>query len=162
MRTRSRLAAAAATITAPSPFHAQPGLASSGLATISASTVAATAARADSLVTVPAAAAVMTAPTPAQNQAPPWISGYTDTDARTTAMAAVIVSLGFIGRLPAVLPAVWPCGSPQALPCRVDVGPSAFRGLLRDGARACQRSAEAAPGRAAPGLTGRDDDADHC
>src|SRR5260370_24647638 len=109
---RARLAAAAATMTAARTFHDQAGLASSGLAAISASTVAATAAcSVGSLVSVPAAAAVMTAPTPAQNHAPPWISGYTDTDARMTAAAAVRVSLGFIRRLPAS-----PDGGPAGRP----------------------------------------------
>src|SRR5260221_12171360 len=110
---RARLAAAAATMPAPTTFHDQAGLASSGLAAISASTVAATAAcSVGSLVSVPAAAAVMTAPTPAQNHAPPWISGYTDTDARMTAAAAVRVSLGFIPRLPAS-PDRGPAGRPR-------------------------------------------------
>src|SRR5260221_5471457 len=109
---RARLAAAAATMTAPRTFHDQAGLASSGLAAISASTVAATAAcSVGRLVSVPAAAAVMTAPPPAQNHAPPWISGYTDTDARMTAAAAVRVSLGFIRRLPAS-----PDGGPAGRP----------------------------------------------
>src|SRR5260221_451333 len=55
---RARLAAAAATMTAPRTFHDQAGLASSGLAAISASTVAATAAcSVGSLGSVPAAAA---------------------------------------------------------------------------------------------------------
>src|SRR5260221_6453580 len=109
---RARLAAAAATMPAPTTFHDQAGLASSGLAAISASTVAATAAcSVGSLVSVPAGAAVMTAPTPAQNHAPPWISGYTDTDARMTAAAAVRVSLGFIRRLPAS-----PDGGPAGRP----------------------------------------------
>src|SRR5258708_7579074 len=86
---RARLAAAAATMTAPRTFHDQAGLASSGLAAISASTGAATAAcSVGSLVSVPAAAAAMTAPTPAQNHAPPWIGGRTDTAARRTPAAA--------------------------------------------------------------------------
>src|SRR5258708_21914175 len=109
---RARLAAAAATMTGRRTFHDQAGLASSGLAAVSAGTVAARAAcSVGGLVSVPAAAAVMTAPTPAQNHAPPWISGYTDTDARMTAAAAVRVSLGFIRRLPAS-----PDGGPAGRP----------------------------------------------
>src|SRR5260221_2714913 len=105
MRRRGRLAAAAATTATPRSFQGQAGLNRSGLAAISASAVAPTAAcRLGSLVTVPAAAAVMTAPTPAQNHAPPWISGYIDTDARMTAAAAGTVSLGFTRRLPASFP----------------------------------------------------------
>src|SRR5260370_37027714 len=105
IRMRGRLAAAATTMTAPRTFQGQAGLASSGLAPIRASTVAAAAAcSVGSRVSVPATAAVTTAPTPAQNHAPPWISGYTDTDARMTAAAAVRVSLGFIPALPAAVP----------------------------------------------------------
>src|SRR5258708_35017490 len=111
MRMRGRLAAAAATMTAPRTFSGQAGLASSGLAAITASTVVAVAAcRVGSLVIVPAAATVMTAPTPAQNHVAPCISGYTDTDARMTAAAAVKVSRGFIRRLPAAFPRAGPAG----------------------------------------------------
>src|SRR5258708_13849340 len=100
-----RLRAGGATTATPRSFQGQAGLNRSGLAAISASAVAPTAAcTAGSLVTVPAAAAMMTAPTPAQNHAPPWISGYIDTDARMTAAAAVRVSLGFTRRLPASFP----------------------------------------------------------
>src|SRR5258706_16462539 len=116
MRIRGRLAAAAATTATPRSFQGQSGLNRSGLAAISASAVAPTVAcMVGSLVTVPAAAAVMTAPTPAQNHAPPWISGYIDTDARMTAAAAVRVSLGFTRRLPASFPRWAPAaGRPQA------------------------------------------------
>src|SRR5258708_6288329 len=100
-----RLRAGGATTATPRSFQGQAGLNRSGLGAISASAVAPTAAcTAGSLVTVPAAAAMMTAPTPAQNHAPPWISGYIDTDARMTAAAAVRVSLGFTRRLPASFP----------------------------------------------------------
>src|SRR5258706_838669 len=116
MRMRGLLAAAAATTATPRSFQGQAGLSRSGLAAISASAVAPTAAcTVGSLVTVPAAAAVMTAPTPAQNHVPPWISGYIDTDARMTAAAAVRVSLGFTRRLPASFPRWAPAaGRPRA------------------------------------------------
>src|SRR5208282_1271487 len=102
MRSRGRLAAVTATTAAPATLSSQYGLASSGLTAISASAEPATAAcRVGSLVMIPAAAAAMTAPTPAQNHPAVWISGYTDTDARITATAAVTVSRRFIPLLPA-------------------------------------------------------------
>ena len=91
---------ASATISTPAALPYQGGLASSGQQAMKARTpAAAVAGQPGSLVRVPAAATVSTAPAPAQNQPQPWMSGYTETDARITAPAAVRVSRGFTGAL---------------------------------------------------------------
>src|ERR1700722_376545 len=102
MRIRGRLSAVMATMTRPATFSPQTGLASSDPTAISAITELPTAARTvGSLVMTPATAVTITAPTPAQNQPADSIRGYTETEARITAMAAVTVSRMFIPPLPA-------------------------------------------------------------
>ena len=90
---RVTLAAAAATMTSPVSPRYQCGLASSGNTAISARPAATPAAGSGwSRVASPASAAITTAPQPAQNQPIPAISGYSDTAARMTAAAVVMVS----------------------------------------------------------------------